>query len=188
MRNSLLRFFLCLAVGAAWDCRAQGPAKLPPSVPASSLIGRWTLVGTTWIKRTRKDKYTSSVATTTVRCNSCPDVHFQANGRGAFLTEGRQDTLSRFQWHVAQQVLTLRIIGPPLSAPILGLEKPLSDPSTFAMFPDISVTADQVVIAWFQKAAPALMRTGSTKRNRYAVQFFGRPGGAGFINCTALST
>ena len=110
MRKCLLRFFLYLSVGAAWDCRAQGPAKLP-SVPASSLIGQWTLVGTTSIKRTSKAKHTSRVATTTVRCNSCPDVHFQANGRGAFLTEG-QDTLSRFQWHVAQQVLTLRIVGP----------------------------------------------------------------------------
>jgi hypothetical protein len=112
MRNSLWRFFLCLSVGAAGDCRAHGPAKLPPSVRASSLIGRWTLVGTTSIKRTSKAQHPSSVATTTVRCNRCPDVHFQANGRGAFLAEGSQDTLSRFQWHVAQQVLTLRIAGP----------------------------------------------------------------------------
>lgn len=49
---------------------------------------------------------------------------------------------------------TLRVTGVPLSAPILGPETPLSDPSVFAMFPDIAVTADRVVVAWFQKAAP----------------------------------
>jgi len=110
MRKSLFSFLLCLSVGAAWNCRAQRPAKLPPSVPASSVIGQWTLAGTTSIKRA-STKHTSSVATTTVRCNSCPDVHFRANGRGAVLTEN-EDTLYRFQWHIARQVLTLRIIGP----------------------------------------------------------------------------
>ncbi|MNK59437.1 hypothetical protein D3C87_785430 [compost metagenome] len=39
-----------------------------------------------------------------------------------------------------------------------------------------------------QNFTPALMRTGSMKRALYACQFFGLPGGAGFISCTVDST
>lgn len=70
------------------------------------------LNGMTTVKPPRQAKHTATVTTTTIRCNACPYVLFLANGRGAFLTAGGQDTVRRFQWHVAQEVLVLRVVGP----------------------------------------------------------------------------
>jgi hypothetical protein len=110
MRNALLRFVLTLAAGGVWNSNAQRPAIPPASPTACILLGRWTLIGTTWVKTTGKSKHPSTTTTTT-RCNTCPQVVFQVNGRGAFLAEGSQDTLSRFRWQITRQVLTLRVMG-----------------------------------------------------------------------------
>ncbi len=112
MKNALFGFFLILAIGSAWESRAQlaHPSRSFAATP--TLVGTWTLVGTTSEHTTRKAKSTSTVTTTTVRCNMCPEVLFLPNGRGAILAEGSPDTLNRFRWQLNRQVLTLRVVGP----------------------------------------------------------------------------
>lgn len=98
---------MALALGSPFRSDAQAPA--------FKVVGKWSYTGSTVVQTSRQAKHTKAVTTTTIKCNTCPDVVFLANGRGAVLSEGSVDTLSRFQWQVTKGNLTLRFIGPEMA-------------------------------------------------------------------------
>jgi len=93
-----------LACGWARLACAQSPTK-PQAESAAGLLGTWTVSTLSYENVHRVSKTTTTKKTISVKCNVCPELTFKTNGTGYVATEGGDEVLSRFRWHVAHGTL-----------------------------------------------------------------------------------
>ena len=107
MRNRLRRNCLGLLIcGWARLACAQSLVPTKPQVePAAGLLGTWAVSTSSYESVHRVSKTTTIKKTVSVECNVCAELTFKANGTGYVATEGGDEVLSRFRWHVAHGTL-----------------------------------------------------------------------------------
>ncbi|WP_143164285.1 hypothetical protein [Hymenobacter daecheongensis] len=87
---------------------AQSPAPAKQATESAALLlGTWTVSTSSYESTHRVSKTTTTKKSVSVHCNVCPEITFKANGTGYVTTEGGDEALSHFRWHVSHGTLLL---------------------------------------------------------------------------------